>query len=296
LGGEGNLWTERIPPARLYYMAFPRITALSEALWTEKKDYENFYRRLQNHYVKLDEMGVNYGPEGDVMDIEASIGADSYFEVKVSPKAEGVNFEYYFEEDKEDKKKYSKAISFKKSTTIYVQAYRNGKTYGEPQSLSFTDHKARMAQLEDKNPTSKTYSANENSLIDGLRGSTNFRDGKWKGYNGVDMEAVLTFSTPEEASKVSVSALSTVSSWIFLPTMVEVYISADGENYTKAGEVKNLEEYQGASDRLEEFVIGFEKQKVKSIKVKAVNYGTLPQWHSGRGYPAYLFIDEIIVN
>ena len=41
---------------------YPRILALSEIAWTEveNKNYEDFERRINNAYVRLDEHGVNY--------------------------------------------------------------------------------------------------------------------------------------------------------------------------------------------------------------------------------------------
>jgi hypothetical protein len=32
------------------------------------------------------------------------------------------------------------------------------------------------------------------------------------------------------------------------------------------------------------------------IKIKARNYGNLPEWHLGAGYPAFIFVDEVIVK
>lgn len=50
LGAQGNVWTEYITnEAKLEYMLFPRMTALSEALWTTRgeKDFMDFKRRLK---------------------------------------------------------------------------------------------------------------------------------------------------------------------------------------------------------------------------------------------------------
>lgn len=50
LGAQGNVWTEYMRyPSKVEYMIFPRMTALSEVLWTkkDKKDYANFKRRLK---------------------------------------------------------------------------------------------------------------------------------------------------------------------------------------------------------------------------------------------------------
>ncbi|WP_242916660.1 beta-N-acetylhexosaminidase [Pontibacter liquoris] len=54
IGAQGNVWTEYMGnPAKVEYMIFPRMTALSEVLWTapEKKDYADFKRRLKTAII-----------------------------------------------------------------------------------------------------------------------------------------------------------------------------------------------------------------------------------------------------
>jgi hexosaminidase len=54
LGGQANVWTEYIEyPTKVDYMIFPRMTALSESLWTpvNKKDYNDFLRRLKEDII-----------------------------------------------------------------------------------------------------------------------------------------------------------------------------------------------------------------------------------------------------
>jgi hexosaminidase len=63
LGAQGQLWTEYMPdPKHVEYMAFPRVSALAEALWTptDRKDYADFSRRLKVHLERLDILDVNY--------------------------------------------------------------------------------------------------------------------------------------------------------------------------------------------------------------------------------------------
>jgi hexosaminidase len=65
LGVQGQLWTEYIPTSsHLEYLGWPRLTALSEVVWTpaEKKNYEEFESRLKIHLQRLDALGVNYRP------------------------------------------------------------------------------------------------------------------------------------------------------------------------------------------------------------------------------------------
>ncbi len=67
LGAQGQVWTEYIKtPKHVEYMAFPRISALAEVLWTpvERKSYPDFSRRLPAHLDRLRALDVNYRPEG----------------------------------------------------------------------------------------------------------------------------------------------------------------------------------------------------------------------------------------
>ncbi|MEP7270100.1 MAG: beta-N-acetylhexosaminidase [Acidobacteriota bacterium] len=63
LGGQCQLWTEYIPtPEQLEYMAFPRLLAVAEAVWTppERKDYASFQSRLEKEKERLRVIGVNF--------------------------------------------------------------------------------------------------------------------------------------------------------------------------------------------------------------------------------------------
>ncbi len=67
LGGQGQLWTEYLPgPKQVEYMAYPRLTALAEVLWTqpERKNYRDFLSRLQAHLERLSVLDVAYRPLG----------------------------------------------------------------------------------------------------------------------------------------------------------------------------------------------------------------------------------------
>lgn len=62
LGGQANLWTEYIDsPRALDYMAFPRLCAMAEALWSPAgRDLARFMPRLQEHLGRLEAAGVEF--------------------------------------------------------------------------------------------------------------------------------------------------------------------------------------------------------------------------------------------
>ncbi len=65
LGAQGQLWTEYMTePRKVEYMAFPRMSALAEVVWTpaELKDYADFRARLETHLLRLKALDVNFRP------------------------------------------------------------------------------------------------------------------------------------------------------------------------------------------------------------------------------------------
>ncbi len=63
LGAQGNVWTEYMTvPAKVEYMVFPRLAALSEVLWTQpaNKNYTDFTKRLDEELKRYRKWDVNY--------------------------------------------------------------------------------------------------------------------------------------------------------------------------------------------------------------------------------------------
>jgi hexosaminidase len=63
LGAQGQIWTEYMPgPKRVEYMAWPRLVALAEVLWSpgETRNWTDFQKRLATHLERLAILDVNY--------------------------------------------------------------------------------------------------------------------------------------------------------------------------------------------------------------------------------------------
>jgi hexosaminidase len=67
LGAQAQLWTEYMKgPKQVEYMAFPRLTALAEVVWSppERRHYPDFLARLEDHLRRLAVLDVAYRPPG----------------------------------------------------------------------------------------------------------------------------------------------------------------------------------------------------------------------------------------
>lgn len=63
LGAQANVWTEYMKyPSKVEYMIFPRMSALSEVLWSRKesRSWDDFEKRMLAEFKRYDWWGVNF--------------------------------------------------------------------------------------------------------------------------------------------------------------------------------------------------------------------------------------------
>lgn len=142
----------------------------------------------------------------------------------------------------------------------------------------------------------KQYTADgDDGIIDGLHGDKDWRKGGWQGYQSQDFEAIIDMKEIKSISEISANFLQDTRSWILFPTKVEFYTSTDNINFTLVETVTNTIPANDYSIQNSTFKIQH-KKTAQFIKIKATNYGKLPNWHQGKGGDAFIFIDEIEVK
>ena len=302
IGSEANLWTERAPQETVDSKLFPRILALAEVFWSDpnNKNYDEFYSRIQNSYADLTARGIQYGRESKVI-IPTTTYDDTKreFSIKVEREQKDIEIRYTLDgtEPNINSSLFDKPIVINKTSTIKIAAFKNELFIGKQYSLSFDFHKALNSNLFLTNLYNERYRASgENTLIDGVRGTNNFRDGLWQGYQGVDFEGTIDLGKEKEISKVIPRFLLDSNSWIFLPTKVEITFSKDNINYSDEKIIINDVPQKNSEIVLKDFPAYFNNQTTRYIKVKAESIKKCPEWHPGAGGKAWLFIDEIVVE
>ena len=81
-------------------------------------------------------------------------------------------------------------------------------------------------------------------------------------------------------------------SWIYLPKKIEVFGSADGNNFNLLGS-KNIDQKKDADTRKFTFPVDV---TTRYIKVKAENFGIIPDGLPGVGNKGWLFADQIEIH
>ena len=300
LGGEVNMWTEHVPnDSVLDSKVFPRLLAASEVFWGTNTNVEDFYTRLSDHYEKLDNFDVKYGA--------ARIPFKLYANASKSVKG-GYGLEISAEKmEKVDLKIQSPGrwtdwevhknpfIPVGEDRNLIVQAYRGGRKYGEPVVQSYVAHKAHAqsnVSIDYLNEGPSQYYLAD--LLDGKKGSKNFRDGNWQGHWGNDVNLTIELDSMMELSQLKFSFYQYTNAWIFFPKSYSISISEDGKHFFEAGsDTFDKSRFKTRGKIIEDCVLNFDKAKVKFVRFEAQNIGKVPNWHEAAGEPAWVFIDEI---
>lgn len=158
-----------------------------------------------------------------------------------------------------------------------------------PESLTDVEHLAFGKPVEYIYP-SRYYApqyaaAGDATLTDGKRGTWTYSDKRWQGFLGrggvdviIDLEEVM------DVSSIAADFMQICGPGVFMPCLVEIAVSEDGENYTKIADI----EWEVILDELPSFkTFGWEgKTRARYIRYKA---------HRSK-YTGFLFVDEIIVK
>jgi hexosaminidase len=302
LGSEVNLWTEHTPQETVDSKLFPRILALAEIFWTypKNKNYDEFYSRIQKSYKDLAALGINFGSEGKAISFTTNYNeSDKSFILSLESGQNNIELRYTTDKSMPDHKSklYIQPLTISESKTVTISAFLNNQQVGNTKTLSFDFHKGLNAEITIKNMYHERYRANgEKSLIDGIRGTDNFKDGNWQGFEGVDFEATIDIGTEQVVNKVIPRFYLNSNSWIFLPEEVDISLSTDGKYYSEIKTILNDIPQKNSEIILKDFTANFLNTKARFIKVVGKNIKVCPDWHPGAGGKAWLFIDEIVVE
>ena len=301
LGPQANLWTEYIKePWHVEYMVLPRLAAMSEVQWMqpENKNYENFLERLPRlikHYDKLD-----YTYATHVFDVQG----------KFTPNFETNSLDVHFStiddadvfysldgsEPSESSIKYEGEFSINEDSEISAVAIRDGvksKILKEVVKVN----KATYKPVELLTTPARSYEySGADMLVDGLTGkNTNYRTGRWIGFQGEDLVAVIDMQQPTEISSVGINNSVVTGDWIFDTSEIIIESSDDKNSFTTVISEKITDERNVHWAEISTHNITFEPVTARYYKI-TIKPSVMPEWHPGSGSNAFIFVDEISLN
>lgn len=302
IGVQANCWTEYMKTYRqVEYMELPRLSALSEIQWcaAHQKDFGAFMQRLPKMLDIYRMKGYNYART--VYNVKMDCGVDTDANaIKVTLSTlDNAEVRYTTDgtEPSASSSLYTGPVSLRESCTFRAAAFRPaGRTPEVQETFFFNKATARPVTLVTEPNSAYTFSGAP-VLVDGLRGeSTNYRTGRWIGYSGNDLQAVIDLGEPTDVSEVTVHTCVEKGDWIFDVRGFKV------EGATEPGAFSPLasEEFpvmkESDPNKIYTHTLKFAPTKVRYLQVTLKSEHSMPEWHSGKGRAGFLFVDEIEVK
>lgn len=289
LGGEATLWSEEIDAANLDAMAYPRLLAFAERMWSPAdRPYDEFVTRLDRDQIpRLAALGVTSGPRDRALVTLTPVYDATTRRVRVNA-VRGMP-EIAVATD---------PSPIPDSGTVQVHVSLRGRRLPTGRGFTLEPHRAWGRPVRVATPPSKQYpGTGPYTLTDHALGSTDHHDGWWQGWQGVDLDATIDLGADQPIRRVEGSFLQHLESWIVLPKRVEVWVSLDGKTWRAMESVAPDAERDPDANAVRRIGVRFPAPvAARWVRLVAVNGGPLPPEHPGAGRPSWLFADEILVR
>ena len=141
IGVEGCVWTEYMPtPARVEYMAWPRMCAIAESGWSNvAKDWDGFTRRLEHHLKRLDGLHVGYCKAffNPCIEFHDDTKYDKVVTMSIDAPDAEIRYTLDGSEPTMASARYEMPFVINRQQTVTARAFRDGRPIGEPRHKSF---------------------------------------------------------------------------------------------------------------------------------------------------------------
>ena len=260
-------------------------------------EFELTYQEVKNWFTEFSAAKIESN-FAIVPTIEANRSFEKETGVKISTRDVTAKIFYTLDGTEPTEKSVAYAKPFIIAETAIVKAI----------SISKTDGKSLVAESKlNKMPHDwdvklfSTYNrqytgGGAKGLIDDIRGTTNFASGEWLGFQAQDFIAVIDLQRETEIKRLGGGFLQVARSWIWMPTRIEFEISNDNVNFTKVADIKTDIAADDMEHKIRDYVQNITPTRARYVRIKAVNLGKIPVWHSGAGFDAFIFVDEIFID
>jgi hypothetical protein len=191
---------------------------------------------------------------------------------------------------------YSTAVPITKRTTVKLKTFGNNFLPSETVTASFINNGKAIRQIQYSKPNESYANSKADILQDNIGGITNYRSGTWLGYDNDTVTITIDLAKKESINSILINLLQDENSWIFLPEQLLVYYYNNKQKiFLQTGKEVFQHHTPGPKQCNLREIAPAQKIKTDKLKLVLLPLKKIPDWHSGKGYHGWLFIDEIKV-
>lgn len=189
---------------------------------------------------------------------------------------------------------YSKPFILSESAMLKAKSYHPDYQESPTNSIQVTRIKENINAAKiaiTPEPDAKYQGQGAKSLIDLKKGTLQFSNDAWLGFQEPRVTAHLNFSKAKKVSKIVLSSLANHNSWIFLPN--EITILSDEK---MVGQLTLEVPAESRAAALHYIEIPIDPNNYTNLKIVVSPLKNIPEWHPGKDTPAWFFMDEILIE
>ena len=301
IGTQANIWGEYIQtPEHFEYMAFPRLLAMAEVQWTQpgQKDFDDFARRLDKEFRRLDLRGVNACRNFYEVDASGTWDeSDGSYKVNLHTFCPDAEIRYALNDSvvTATSPLYESPIALTEDAVVYAAAYRDGKPLGQVKPTAFAVNAATGCTYSYSETPSLGDLCDIHSLTDGHRGQARDHH-RWLTFHRDTMQLVLKLHQPEKISEVSFASLWRPWNTLWPVRAARVSVSMNGEHFVSV--TYSLLTYDFSPTEAVRFPVSlcFPEVEAAFVRLELVGGGPCPKGYYNEGKPSDFALDEIEIR
>lgn len=188
-------------------------------------------------------------------------------------------------------KRYKSPLNIIKPCIIKAKAFHQDFDPSETVTATFVASGKKMLNYIVSDPNPKYAADGSKTLFDGQFGDMSYAK-NYLGYDKGPVEITIQPDTFQFITTIRISYLTNQGAWIFGPSKISVF-----DENNKLLIQKNFEDStQKSTTNHYIHTINVPKKQYNQLKLVIEPVSSIPDWHDGRGNPAWFFVDEVWVE
>lgn len=193
---------------------------------------------------------------------------------------------------------YQKPLTIRgKSTLLKARSFAPGYRPSESVTVLFLKKGIAPERISCSPPVAPYTARGARSLNDTLGGMMDFDQKTWLGFNQDSVVIDIYLKKEMTPEMLLLNVLQKEGSWIFLPEKILLDAwNEDLQRFMPMAQRVYVPGLEQEADRcLPILLTNIPKRKTRHLRLRIYPLRNMPQWHPGKGNPAWFFTDELIV-